>query len=160
MGSHSDETMAKNVMEELRRWKKTPVLVRKDLPGQLANRIFQAIIREAVDIVASGLASAEDVDTAISCGMAMRFPEWGPLRHLDAIGLQLGLAVQDSVLPDLCADRKANEYLRQLVAEGKLGSSTGEGFYDWKKRDIAEDMRKRDHFIIGAVKLQEQLDGE
>lgn len=160
MGSHSDETMAKNVMEELRRWKKTPVLVRKDLPGQLANRIFQAIIREAVDIVASGLASAEDVDTAISCGMAMRFPEWGPLMHLDAIGLQLGLAVQDSVLPDLCTDRKANEYLRQLVAEGKLGSSTGEGFYDWKKRDIAEDMRKRDHFIIGAVKLKEQLDGE
>lgn len=52
--------------------------------------MFQAIICESVSIVASGLASAEDVDTAISCGMAMRFPEWGPLKHLDAIGLNLG----------------------------------------------------------------------
>ena len=58
----------------------------RDLPGQLANRVFQAIIRESIAIVASGLATAEDVDTAISCGMAMRFPEWGPLKHLDAIG--------------------------------------------------------------------------
>lgn len=160
MGQHTNEAMARQVMDELKRWKKAPVLVRKDLPGQLANRIFQAIIREAVDIVASGLASAEDVDTAISCGMAMRFPEWGPLKHLDAIGLQLGLSVQETVLPDLCSDPHANDYLRRLVAEGKLGVSAGGGFYDWSTRDIANDMQKRDQFIIGAVKLKAQLDEE
>ncbi|HIT33342.1 MAG TPA: 3-hydroxybutyryl-CoA epimerase [Candidatus Faecousia intestinigallinarum] len=160
MGQHTSEAMAQRMVEELKRWKKAPVLVRRDLPGQLANRIFQAIIREAVDIVASGLASAEDVDTAISCGMAMRFPEWGPLKHLDAIGLQLGLSVQDSVLPNLCAEAQAGTYLRQLVADGKLGVSSGSGFYDWSARSIDEDMRKRDQFIIGAVKLKAQLDGE
>ncbi|MFR5601338.1 MAG: 3-hydroxyacyl-CoA dehydrogenase family protein [Lachnospiraceae bacterium] len=99
MGDKTDEAVAVQVRDELKRWKKAPVIVKRDLPGQLANRVFQAIIRESIDIVASGLASAEDVDTAISCGMAMRFPEWGPLKHLDAIGLDLGLSVQETVLP-------------------------------------------------------------
>lgn len=159
MGAQTREETARQMMAELKRWGKSPVLVRKDLPGQLANRIFQAMIREAVAIVADGLACAEDVDTAISCGMAMRFPEWGPLMHLDAIGLQLGLSVQDAVLPGICADRRANDYLRALVEQGKLGASAGEGFYDWRSRDIRQAMEKRDQFIIEAVKLKERLDG-
>ena len=132
--------------------------MKRDLPGQLANRIFQAIIREAVDIVSSGLASAEDVDTAISCGMAMRFPEWGPLKHLDAIGLELGLKVQDSVLPDICNEKKAGDYLRQLVEKGDTGVKAGRGFYDWSQRDIQEDMSKRDLFIMEAVKVTKRLE--
>ena len=126
MGDKTDEAVAVAVRDELRKWKKAPVLVKRDLPGQLANRVFQAIIRESIDIVASGLASAEDVDTAISCGMAMRFPVWGPLKHLDAIGLNLGLSVQ--------------------------------GFYDWSTRSIDDDMKKRDAFIIEAVKAVERVE--
>lgn len=160
MGEKTDRTMAEHVRDELKKWNKSPVLVQKDLPGQLANRIFQAMIREAVSIVASGLASAEDVDTAISCGMAMRFPEWGPLKHLDAIGLNLGLAVQETVLPDICADKQANEYLRVMVKEGNLGAETGKGFYDWTKRSMVKDMAKRDQFIIEAVKIVSKLDRE
>lgn len=158
MGDKTDRAIAERVRDELKKWKKSPVLVQRDLPGQLANRVFQAIIRESIAIVASGLASAEDVDTAISCGMAMRFPEWGPLKHLDAIGLNLGLAVQETVLPDICADKQANEYLRNMVKEGKLGAKTGKGFYDWTKRSIEHDMAKRDQFIIEAVKITSKLD--
>lgn len=160
MGDRTEEAVAQMVYEELKTWKKAPVLVRKDLPGQLANRIFQAIIREAVSIVASGLASAEDVDTAISCGMAMRFPEWGPLKHLDAIGLELGLSVQETVLPDINAERHANDYLRRLVADGNLGVKTGSGFYNWKERSIDRDMEMRDKFIIEAVKATSRIEGK
>jgi len=158
MGDKTDLAVAEKVRDELMTWKKSPVLVMRDLPGQLANRVFQAIIRESVDIVASGLASAEDIDTAISCGMAMRFPEWGPLKHLDAIGLNLGLSVQETVLPDICAEKHANEYIRNLVADGKLGVKTGQGFYDWSERSIEKDLVKRDQFIIEAVKITSKLD--
>lgn len=158
MGEKTREDIALCVRDELARWKKVPVLVRRDLPGQLANRIFQAIIRESIDIVASGLASAEDVDAAISYGMAMRFPEWGPLKHLDAIGLDLGISVQDTVLPDICAEKHSNAYLRNLVDEGKLGVKSKQGFYDWKEHDIEKEIRKRDQFIIETVKLVTKLD--
>ncbi len=160
MGERTDEAAAVWVRDELKTWKKAPVLVKRDLPGQLANRVFQAIIRESIDIVASGLASAEDVDTAISCGMAMRFPEWGPLKHLDAIGLELGLSVQETVLPSISGDKTANDYLKRLVSEGNLGAKTGRGFYDWKERSIEKDMAKRDRFIIEAVKATAKLDSE
>ena len=160
MGDKTDEAVAVAVRDELRLWKKAPVIVKRDLPGQLATRVFQAILRESIDIVASGLASAEDVDTAISCGMAMRFPVWGPLKHLDAIGLELGLSVQETVLPSICADREAGAYIKDLVASGKLGAKTGEGFYDWTQRSIEADMKKRDAFIIEAVKAVERVSQE
>lgn len=158
MGDKTDEAVAVKVRDELKKWKKAPVIVKKDLPGQLANRVFQAIIRESIDIVASGLATAEDVDTAISCGMAMRFPVWGPLKHLDAIGTNLGLSVQETVLPSICADKEAGQYIKDMVARGDLGSKTGKGFYDWTKRDINKDIAKRDAFIIEAVKAVTKLE--
>jgi 3-hydroxybutyryl-CoA dehydrogenase len=160
MGDRTNMTIAKKIVTELKRWGKSPVLVKKDLPGQLANRVFQAIIRESIDIVASGLASAEDVDTAISCGMAMRFPVWGPLKHLDAVGLELGLSVQETVLPDICAEKQANVYLKNMVQEGNLGVKTSKGFYDWNQRNIEFDMKRRDQFIIEAVKITNRLDLE
>ncbi|MCI6955817.1 MAG: 3-hydroxyacyl-CoA dehydrogenase NAD-binding domain-containing protein [Candidatus Faecousia sp.] len=158
MGDKTDEAVALAVREELKKWKKSPVLVRRDLPGQLANRVFQAIIREAIDIVASGLASAEDVDTAIAAGMAMRFPVWGPLMHLDAIGTPLGLSVQETVLPSICADKEASGYIKDMVARGDLGAKTGKGFYDWSQRSIDEAIAKRDAFIIEACKILNKLD--
>ena len=157
MGDKTDEAVAVRVRDELKKWKKSPVLVRKDLPGQLANRVFQAIIRESIDIVASGLASAEDVDTAIAAGMAMRFPVWGPLMHLDAIGTNLGLSVQETVLPSICAEKQANTYIKDMVARGDLGAKTGTGFYDWSERSIDEAMAKRDAFIIETCKVLNKL---
>ncbi|MEA4911520.1 MAG: 3-hydroxyacyl-CoA dehydrogenase family protein [Oscillospiraceae bacterium] len=159
MGDKTDESVAVRIVDELKKWGKSPVLVRRDLPGQLANRIFQAIIREAIDIVGSGLASAEDVDTAIAAGMAMRFPVWGPLMHLDAIGTDLGLSVQESVLPSICADKAAGGYIKDMVARGDLGAKTGKGFYDWSERSIEDAMAKRDAFIIESCKTLKKLGG-
>ncbi len=157
MSEYTSEALAVAVRDELAAWGKTPVLVKKDLAGQLANRMFQALIREAVSLVQNGVASAEDVDTAISSGMAMRFPEWGPLKHLDAIGLTLGKSVQDTVLPDLETQPHAGDYLNEMVANGNLGVRSGKGFYDWSNRSIETDIYKRDQYIIQAVKTVTKL---
>jgi 3-hydroxybutyryl-CoA dehydrogenase len=152
MGESTDEAVAVRLHELLLRWKKAPVIVRKDLPGQLGNRILQAIIREAVNIVAIGLATPQDVDTAIKMGMALRFPAWGPLEHIDAVGLDLALAVQRAVLPSLNNEAAPAPYLENLVGIGHLGYKTGGGFYDWEVKDMPALAAWRDRFIIEALR--------
>jgi 3-hydroxybutyryl-CoA dehydrogenase len=152
MGDKTDEAVAVRLRELLLGWNKAPVIVRKDLPGQLANRILQAVIREAVNIVQMGLATPEDVDTAIKMGMGIRFPAWGPLEHIDAVGLDLVLSVQRDVLPGLNNEAKPAKYLQDLVAQGHLGYKTGCGFYDWQVKDMPALAARRDRFIIEALR--------
>jgi len=152
MSDKTDEAVAVRMYELLLGWKKAPVIVRKDLPGQLANRILQAVIREAINIVQMGLATPEDVDTAIKMGMGMRFPVWGPLEHIDAVGLDLVLSVQGDVLPGLNNDPEPPKYLRELVDGGCLGYKTGKGFYDWQVKDMQALAARRDQFIIETLR--------
>lgn len=153
MSDRSSLAMAESVRDELNSWGKAAVVVHRDQPGQLANRILQAIMREAIDIVASGLASAEDVDTAIKMGMGIRFPAWGVLEHVDAVGVDLVHSTQTTVLPDIDNRPGPNPYLTQLKEEGNLGYKTGKGFYDWSMKDMKTLEEKRNHFIIEALKI-------
>lgn len=152
MGERTSEETAQAVMTFWRDCDKQPVLVRKDMRGQLANRVFQAVLREAIYIVQAGLASAEDIDTAIKASFGLRFPVWGPLEHLDAVGLDLALAVQEYVLPGLDNQPEPPDLLRQKVARGELGVRTGKGFYNWNQRDAESASARRDQFIIEVLK--------
>ena len=127
MGEKSCETVAVAVRDEIRLWGKKSVLVRKDLPGQLANRILQA-------------------------GMGIRFPVWGPLEHIDAVGLDLCEQVQNTVLPELSSRREAGDLIKSLVKSGNLGYKTGKGIYDWSYKDMEALEKKRNDFIIYALK--------
>ena len=152
IGDNSDPQLAEPVAQMLRDWGKSPVIVRKDLPGQLANRILQAVIREAVNIVEMGLASAEDVDTAVQMGMALRFPVWGPLEHVDAVGFDICGPVQDTVLPEISSRQEASPMFADMMAQGNLGYKTGKGFYDWSKKDMDLLVKHRNEFIVHSLK--------
>ena len=153
MGKKSSLKMAEDVRDELNRWGKSAVIVRRDVPGQLANRILQAVLRESIDIVASGLASAEDVDTAVKMGMGIRFPAWGPLEHVDAVGLDLVCSTQTTVLPDIDNRPGPNPYLTEKLEKGDKGYKTGRGFYDWNRKDMKALEQNRNQFIIQALKI-------
>jgi 3-hydroxybutyryl-CoA dehydrogenase len=152
-GAYTNDQVISRLKETFTVWGKAPVVVNKDLPGQLANRILQAIIREAVHIVEMGLATPEDVDTAIKMGMALRFPAWGPLEHIDAVGLDLAYSVQKDVLPGLCNDDHPAEMMESLLKNGNLGFKSRQGFYDWNKKDMTRLAEQRDACIIGLIGL-------
>ena len=152
IGDKSSPELAIAIKEMLISWGKAPVIVNRDLPGQLANRILQAVIREAVNIVEMGLASAEDVDTAIKMGMALRFPVWGPLEHVDAVGLDICGSVQNTVLAEISNRTEASPLFDQYRREGKLGHKSGQGFYDWSSKDMDALVKKRNDFIVHALK--------
>ncbi len=151
MGAATEEAVASRTMTILEQLGKTPVLIRKDRPGQLGNRIQSALMREAISIVEQGIASAEDVDKAVRLGFGLRMPMWGPLQHIDAVGLDLVQAVQDYVLPDLNNEPCAPQLLRDKVARGELGQKSGRGFYD---RDLEADKRARDAFLMEFLRRQ------
>lgn len=147
-GDKTSDATVQTTYEFLKRCGKKPVIGRKDLPGQICNRLFQAVIREAIYLVQEEIATPEDVETAIKAGMGLRFPVYGPLEHLDAVGLDLAIAVQSSVLPSLCNATEPGDLLQQYVSQGKLGAKTGMGFYDWQERSVDELRLSRDLFLV------------
>lgn len=156
MSEYTDPTLAQQIKQTLCNWGKAAVLVRRDLPGQLANRVLQAVIREATNIVDMGLASAEDVDLAIKMGMGIRFPVWGPLEHIDAVGLDLGYSVQNTVLPEISDSKQPAAGLKERVERNDLGAKTGKGYYDWTQKSMPELAQTRNDFIVHALKFMKQ----
>jgi len=108
------------------------VVVVREAPGFVTSRINALIGNEAFRMLESGVASAEDIDKAMTLGY--RHPV-GPLRLSDQIGLDVRLAIAEHLHGALGADAfRPPEILRRLVADGKLGRKSGSGFYEWDER--------------------------
>ena len=109
---------------------KTAIVVR-DSPGFASSRLGVALGLEAMRMVEAGVASAEDIDTAMVLGYGHRM---GPLRVSDIVGLDVRLRIAEYLHRELQAPHfEPPAILRQKVAAGELGRKTGKGFYDWKE---------------------------
>jgi 3-hydroxybutyryl-CoA dehydrogenase len=117
---------------------KTPAHVKKDVPGFIGNRLQHALWREAISLVERGICDAETVDTVIKAAFGRRLAVLGPLENADMVGTDLTLAIHKTVLPDIESRPGPSPYLEALVAEGKLGFKTGEGFRTWTPEQQAE----------------------
>jgi len=114
---------------------KQPAHVKKDVPGFIGNRLQHALWREAVSLVERGICDAETVDTVIKAAFGRRLAVLGPLENADLVGTDLTLAIHKTVLPDIESRPGPSPYLEKLVADGKLGFKTGEGFRRWNQED-------------------------
>ena len=111
---------------------KTPIVV-TDSPGFASSRLGIAFGLEAIRMVEEGVATPEDIDTAMTLGY--RHP-MGPLRLTDLVGLDVRLDIARYLHSELESDRfSPPALLERMVAEGKLGKKSGEGFYRWDASD-------------------------
>jgi 3-hydroxybutyryl-CoA dehydrogenase len=154
MGGRSDLALAEGLVEFLKTCGKVPVLVRRDHPGQLGNRIQHAMVRECMHIVAEGIASPEDVDLAIKAGFGLRLPVYGVFEHADLVGLELVKAVQDYVLPDLGTEQGASTVHEERIARGETGAGAGRGFLDWPPGKAERVKAIRDDFLAEFLRLR------
>lgn len=128
-GETSDATV-ETTMELARRLGKEPVLINREIPGFIANRLMGAIQREALFLADSGIASIEDIDT--TARTALGHP-MGPFALMDMVGLDVIDFIAQATHAETGAVEDApNERIAALVAEGKLGRKSGAGFYDYK----------------------------
>ena len=107
---------------------KTAIVVR-DSPGFASSRLGLALGLEAIRMLEEGVASAADIDAAMTLGY--RHPV-GPLRTTDIVGLDVRLGIAEELAAHLGARFDPPALLRRMVAEGRLGRKSGEGFYVWE----------------------------
>jgi 3-hydroxyacyl-CoA dehydrogenase len=147
----SDET-ARNTAEIWRSLGKIPLFVNADIPGFLVNRLQHGMTREAVFLLATGVAKAEDIDLAVTMGLGPRFSVSGPLEQRDINGVRTGYNVLKYLWPQLSGWEQPLSFLKKKVDRGELGLNVGKGFYDWTGKDPVEVRRVRDEALIQRIK--------
>ncbi|HXE12350.1 MAG TPA: 3-hydroxyacyl-CoA dehydrogenase family protein [Bryobacteraceae bacterium] len=151
---HTEDEVALRVRDLLAACGKTPVMIHKDRPGQLGNRLQMALVREAANIIGEGIASAEDIDLALKRGLGLRYPAYGLLEHQDIVGLDLAGSICEYVGRDLYAGQDAPPYLKSLIADGHIGAKVGQGFLTWPEGKADEVRARRDKFLIEFLRSQ------
>jgi len=116
---------------------KKPAHVKKDVTGFIGNRLQHALWREAISLVENGVCDAETVDAVVKSSFGLRLPVLGPLENADLVGTDLTLAIHNIVLKDIESRPGPSPYLQKLVADGKLGFKSGEGFRKWSPDEQA-----------------------
>jgi 3-hydroxybutyryl-CoA dehydrogenase len=136
------DDVVRQTMALLRRAGKTPVHVRRDIPGFVGNRLQHAMKREAIALVAAGVCDAETIDTVVREGFGARTAVLGPMEQSDLVGLDLALDIAEVLYEHLDRTAGPHPFLRDKVKSGKLGMKTGEGMRTWTPEE-AEAVRAR-----------------
>ncbi len=126
-GAKTSEATIAAARDAGRRMGKETILV-TDTPGFASSRLGLALGLEAMRMLEAGVASAEDIDAAMTLGY--NHPV-GPLKLTDLVGLDVRLAIAEHLAKTLGERFRPPEILRKVVAEGKLGKKSGQGFYSW-----------------------------
>jgi 3-hydroxybutyryl-CoA dehydrogenase len=158
-GEATAEATGERMSTLLREAGKTPVAVRKDIPGFVGNRLLHALQREAMSLVERGVASAADVDLVVTRGFGRRLGVVGPLAVCDLAGLDLVLDVDSYLLADLDRSTQPSPLLRSLVDQGRLGVKTGEGFYRWTEQEIQHTLNGRDRTLVEGLLRDAGVEG-
>ncbi len=148
----SDHTVAV-IYQVTEKLGKMPVVVNKDIPGFVSNRLQYAVLREALHLVETGVVSPQDVDRTLKCGVGFRYPWLGPLETADLGGLDVFHGICQYLFKELSHMTASPEFFDQIVQEGKLGIKTSQGFYDYRGVSREEVLRKRDLYFIRQLKL-------
>lgn len=152
-GDHTSAQAVGTTIALLKAAGKYPALVKRDVPGFVGNRLQHALRREAISIVAQGIASPEDVDLIARLSFGLRLPVVGPLETVDLGGLDLTEAIQTYLLPELDRSTEPSQLVQDKVERGELGAKAGKGFYDWPPGKAATVIRQRDETLLEMVKM-------
>jgi 3-hydroxybutyryl-CoA dehydrogenase len=132
---------------------KHPIKCMKDVPGFVANRLQHALWREAISMVERGIADAATVDEAVKNSFGIRLAVLGPVENVDMAGLDLTLAIHNTVLKDLEASPDPSPLLKEKVKKGELGMKSGKGFYpEWSEEQVKATRQRVTHYITEYVK--------
>lgn len=145
------------VAEEVCRWMqslgKKPIRVKKELPGLIANRIQHAMMREALYLMEEGVASAEDVDTAVRFGFGFRFIACGPILQKEMSGWDTNCSAGNALYPHLNHSDHFPPSIERMVAEGRSGMKTLGGLWEWTEERVTSERARIDRLLKAGLKI-------
>ncbi|MBN1332153.1 MAG: hypothetical protein JW971_00165, partial [Synergistales bacterium] len=151
-GENTSPDTVEKVKTLMERIGKKPVVLTRETPGFIGNRLQFALLREAIAIVESGIASREDVDKAVKYGIGRRLGDTGPLETVDLGGVHVFASICEQLFPFLDNRREAPALLTELRDKGHLGYTTGKGLYEWTSEELERIQRYRQETIIEWMK--------
>ena len=138
MGQQTEIQFAEKACDLYRSIDKKPVLVKKDIPGFLANRIQHALMREALSLVQEGIATPEDIDDAVRYSFGFRYAAVGPMTQKEISGWDGMANAAKEIYPSLSNITTLPPKVVQMMTEGKTGMKAGEGFRKWSPEEISQ----------------------
>ena len=141
-GPRTADATAQAVYGLMKKVGKSPVIVQKEMPGFIGNRIQAAVWREILSLVAEGVASPQEIDQVVKTSIGRRWSVAGPFEITELAGLDLKQSVLRQLLPSLASGLEIPTILNDKVERGELGVKTGKGFYDWTPEE-ARSLRER-----------------
>ena len=132
-----------------------PVLVEKDIPGFVHNRLLYAILRESVSLVEKGVVSPEELDRCFKWALGLKLAVIGPMELLDVAGLDIYQAVAGYLNADLDNRADVGKYITERTAKGQLGIKSGCGIYDYTPASIATLRAERAAKMVAVRKTLE-----
>jgi 3-hydroxyacyl-CoA dehydrogenase len=135
---------------------KDPVVISREIPGFIGNRLQFALLREAWALWAAGVASAEAIDAVVRNSFGRRLALTGPIESADVGGLDTFEAFASFLFPELDASPTPPAAIRQLVGAGHRGLPSGRGVYDWSVRDGPALLAERTDELFRHLKRDKQ----
>ncbi|MEL7345454.1 MAG: 3-hydroxyacyl-CoA dehydrogenase NAD-binding domain-containing protein [Pseudomonadota bacterium] len=132
-----------------------PVVVKKDVPGFVENRVLYALLREVIDLVEQGIVDPEDIDTCVSWGIGYKLAVIGPMALLDMAGVDIYNSVSSFLNAELSDRKDVPELIKDKIAKGNLGIKTGGGVYEYTPETIAELQKSRAQKLVAIRRILE-----
>jgi 3-hydroxybutyryl-CoA dehydrogenase len=159
-GPKTSEATMLATIELLRRSGKFPVRLNRDIPGFVVNRVQAAMIREVWALLDAGLASAEDIDTAVQGSMGFRLAASGPLEINDFGGLDVWRRVYENLTPQIYSGTRLPDVIKAKVEAGEFGPKTGKGIYDYPPERLEKVRTRRDRLFLRLAKMMWSTNAE
>lgn len=151
-GNHTSDETIERALTLIESMNKKPVLVKKDVLGQVGNRLQYAIFREAQYLLENEIASMEDIDAAIRYSLGRRFGVTGPFMTMDMGGLDTNASITSYLFEDLSDRKDVFPAMKELVDKGHYGPKTGKGYYEWTQEYTAQMEHEREEELIKWLK--------
>lgn len=155
-GTATDDRLASELGDFLDSLGKTAVVIEKDIPGYIGNRIQMAMTYEAFSLLAEGVANAEDIDKVVKAGFGFRLPVLGIFEKADQSGIDVHHAVESYLMKELDRGTDPDPAASQLVEMEHYGVKTGRGVYDWTNIDPDALKAQRDEDLLRLLDVYEE----